>query len=119
MMDRGADTNTYAQQALPPRPAPRLNVASVVAPISGVLVGCVVFYVLDNQFNWWAGQAVDAGIRTLAWFVAIGFVCAFVALARGEKWWGVTAFGLIMNGVLLVAFVQKNYSLWPGLWPEP
>lgn len=112
-MDRGDSTRMWPQKMLPTRPAPRFNVTSVVAPFLGGFVGCVVFYVLYDHFGWWAGRAVDAAIRTLGWFVVLGFVCAVTASVRGEKWWGVSAVGLILNGAVLAAFVQKNYSLWP------
>ena len=118
-MERGDSTRVWPQPALLTRPAPRFNVLSVVAPVLGVLVGCVVFYVLNNHFNWWAGRAVDAGIRTLGWFVILGFACAVIALVRRESWWGITAVALAVNGVVLLSFWVKQTSLWPGLWPEP
>lgn len=78
-----------------------------------------MFYVRYAHFHEWAGTALENGIRTLGWFVCLGFLFAVLAIVRKEKWWGVTAFGLVVNGGLLIAFYLKNVSIWPGLWPEP
>src|SRR3954451_3288713 len=82
------------------RAAPRLNVVSVTAPVLGFVCGCGVFELLNDHFGWWAGRALEAGIHTLGWFVVLGFLCAVVAIVRAEKWWGVTAFGLLFNGAV-------------------
>ncbi len=118
-MHRDPNIELSPQTTLPTRSAPRFNVISVVAPILGFICGCAVSYVLNDQFGWWAGHALEAGIHTLGWFIVIGFLCAVIALVRVEKWWGVTAVGLVVNGIVLISFWVKQTSIWPGLWPEP
>lgn len=110
---------TDPHDAPPSRPPPRLNVISMTVPILGVVTGLIVFFILYDQFNWWPGRAVDAGIHTLAWFIVVGFLASVVAAIRREKWWGMTAFGMIANGGLMVVYWVKSYSIWPGVWPEP
>lgn len=104
---------------LPSRLAPRFTMIAATAPIFGLVCGCAVFYVLYDHFGWWAGRALDAGIRTWGWFVAVGFIGALIGLMRREKWRGLTAIALLFNGIALVSFWLKNMSLWPGVWPEP
>jgi hypothetical protein len=51
--------------------------------------------------------------------VVVGFLAGVIAWVRVEKWRGVTALGLLLNGAALVLFWANSYSVWPGVWPEP
>jgi hypothetical protein len=118
-MDRVPQTPSWPPDIQQRRAGPRFNVISALSPLLGFVNGCVVAYVLNDHYHWWAGHAIEAGIHTLGWFVVVGFLAGVIAWVRVEKWRGVTALGLLLNGAALVLFWANSYSVWPGVWPEP
>ena len=78
------------------RPA-RWNFVSLAAPFVGF------------PFGVWAAVALSpthfpntqAGFLVWGGFCSLGICAAALALARGERWWGVTVAGLVLNTVVL------------------
>src|SRR5262249_19553138 len=76
------------------RPA-RWNVISVCAPFVGLLFGVVAAGMAPHM------QQGVWGFRV--WFVCavLGFLAGLNAVARGERWWGVTVVGFLLNLAVL------------------
>jgi hypothetical protein len=91
-----------ALMALPPpraRPGACCNAISLYAPIIGVIATGAFVGAADSKWHWsWAVYLTPA-IGILLGFFLLGFVFALAAVIRSERLWGLTAVGLILNGI--------------------
>jgi hypothetical protein len=89
------------------RSDPGWNVLSVLAPVIGFLGALLV------AMNW-HGHPMGMILPCLGVFagsLGLGLFSALVAFFRSERCWGLTALGLILNGV--------PFTLAAGLWLAP
>lgn len=84
---RGAD------RALSP---PRWNFASLAMPVVGFFFGVFAAVALSPTHF----PDERAGFGVWGGFCGLGLLAAGFAVVRGERWWGLTAVGLFLNGVL-------------------
>ena len=93
------------------RSRPCWNVVSVLAPFAGL--------VLAMPFGVW--MTWDSGLRGMAEpsasffavFAGVGLLSSCLALARSERLWGISIFGLAVNAVILALLVYWDRWWWP------
>ena len=83
---------------------------SIVAPILGVVAVFVFFGIFGNEGHWYWGWRGATVMGILGGSCFLGFVLALIALARSERRWGLTVFGLILNSPLLVLLLWAALS---------
>jgi hypothetical protein len=91
-------------------PSPFYNVISIVAPILGVVAVFVFVGIFGNENHWYGSWQAATAMGILGGSCFLGFVLAFIALARSERLWGLTAVGLILNSPLLVLLLWAALS---------
>jgi hypothetical protein len=104
-MDIKADSGTPRPDSSPPRPPARCNVISVLFPFVGLL-GAGLAFLIGESLDWYWAQSLNAALWTLGASGVLGLLLAVIALVRAEKALAVTIIGLILNGGLLLCFLN-------------
>src|SRR5262249_47775413 len=94
-----------------PCPGPRYNLLSVAAPFLGVLAVLVFMGIVGTEGHWYWTWRGGAAMGILASACVVGVVFAFVALARSERLWGLTALGFFLNAPLPLLLLWQGLSL--------
>ena len=85
------------------RHKPRWNIASLIAPLVGILAAIPVYFI----FGAWFGTLFD--IYVLLGFSAFGVLFAVISFARLERWMIVSLVGLVVNSLPWIWFAA-NYD---------
>ena len=93
-------------------PRPCWNVVSVVVPFLGVGCAIAVYCLGDYFFHEHPAHFLKHGAMTLGVFLVFGFASAFIALARSERLWGLTALGFALNAPFAIIAVAAPWG-WP------
>ena len=81
-----------------PRASARWNVVSIATPFVGFLCGALVGAWIESNSHA-TRRAVEVGFGTWFGFCVGGLLAGGVACSRGERVWGLTVLGLVLNGL--------------------
>ncbi|MBI3824214.1 MAG: hypothetical protein HY289_16220 [Planctomycetes bacterium] len=93
------------------RPEPRRacwNLISLATPFVGFFAGGA-----GGNGVIWDGHPMEGifcGVLTWGICCGLGLVAAIVATIRAERWWGVTAAAIVLNGILPVILLCAGCS---------
>lgn len=91
---------------------PCFNLLAASAPLLGVVSAIAAVLLEDYLFHEHPAHYIKTAGMTFGFFLLFGFVSACIALVRRERWWGLTALGLILNAPFLLI-------VWWAPWDMP
>ena len=98
---------------LPVRPSPRWNLIALAMPLVAFFGGCAI----GGAYGGHPVSVAIVGLRGHGVISLAGVCCDAIALIRRERLWGITAAGLVVNGLGalgLVAFLEQPWN--PPRW---
>src|SRR5947209_2300130 len=111
MMKIHAQDDDWFPMAPKCRPAPRYNLISIGAPFLGVLADFGFLGIVGTPGHWYWTWRGPTAMAILGGSCLVGLVLTFLAIARSERHWSLTALGLILNARLLLMLLWVDKSI--------
>jgi hypothetical protein len=93
------------------QPRPCFNLLSAFTPLLGVVFTIVVVCIEALLFNEHPMHSIKTAGMAYGVALLFGFVSGGIALVRGERLWGITVLGLVLNAPFVLIVMWAPWDL--------